>query len=225
MGATEAGAAEADRLVRRGHVVAAVDLLAGIYRTHPEAALARRLVELRHAATSAVEPGSGRTPWPAPYDDPFPNVARRVPEVSAAGLSTDLLGGAVAHHGAVLVRGLFDHEQVTRTIDATDRARAERDRSADEARDPWYRPFPSPDPRDNGLRRMVAEQAERGWPTRRPPPRRSSMISGPPGQSKSSRAISVSARVFRFSSRRCAPRSSWWPAIRTGRFSTPACGP
>jgi Phytanoyl-CoA dioxygenase (PhyH) len=153
------GMVEADRLVRRGQLVEAVDLLTSVYRTDPEPDLAIRLRDLRHAATSSFDVGPGRTPWPPGYDDPFPDVSGRVPEIGRAELTTDVLGGAVAHHGALVVRGLFDDDMVARSVEAIHRTQDERERgSANGWGTAWYRPFASPQKRDEGLRRMVAEQ-------------------------------------------------------------------
>jgi hypothetical protein len=91
----------------------------------------------------------------------------RLPEIDRPDLTTSVLGGAVAHHGALIVRGLFDDAQVTRSIGVirtaqargdertTDGAGAEAEAEAEEA---WYRPFPTTDRQTPALRRMVAEQ-------------------------------------------------------------------
>jgi hypothetical protein len=152
--------AEAEQLVARGQLVEAVDLLAEADRTHRHPAIEIRLVDLRHAAARSVDPGGGRAPWPPAYADPFPDVAGQLPEISATELTTDALGGTVAHHGCLIVRGLFDAERVARTIAAVDRASAadEAQPADDGGSDAWYRPF-SPIPNSQlGIRRMVLSQ-------------------------------------------------------------------
>jgi hypothetical protein len=153
---------QAERLVRDGRPVDAVDLLAAAYRADPTPPLAIRLIELRHDAARSLDPGPGRSPWPSPYTDPFPHVSGRLPEVTAADLTTDLLGGSVAHHGALIVRGLFDGPLVGRGVEAVRRAQMERDgrptNGEHAAGAAWYRPFPSPVKQDQVLRSMVAKQ-------------------------------------------------------------------
>lgn len=114
--------ARADALADAGDLVGAVDLLAAANRTAPDPAIEIRLVELRRAAAQGRRGGAGRTPWPPTYPDPFPEVVGVLPEIDREGFGTDVVGGAVAHHGAVVVRGLFSPAQVERCVDAIDRA-------------------------------------------------------------------------------------------------------
>jgi hypothetical protein len=149
---------EANRLLTAGRVVAAVDLLAAAYRRDPDPALAIRLIDLRQEATRSFDPGPGRSPWPPSYDDPFPLVSGQLPEIDAADLTVDLLGGAVAHHGAAVVRRLFEDGQVSRIVDSIHTAQVWRDkRAAENADSAWYRPFPCLERRDRVLRGMVTK--------------------------------------------------------------------
>jgi hypothetical protein len=150
---------EAERLIRDRRLVEAVDLLAAAYRADPAPELAIRLVELRHEAACASDPGPGRSPWPPAYRDSFPEVSGRLPEVDTAELTTDALGGAVAHHGALVVRGVLDDAQVRRSVEAIHVTQARRDAAngGGEGTE-WYRAFPVPRPQDQILRKMVAEQ-------------------------------------------------------------------
>lgn len=153
------GAAEVDRLVAEGRIVDAVDLLATAYREHRQPADAVRLVDLRHEASASLASGPGRSPWPPVYDDPFPGVSGRLPAVDRAELTTDVLGGAVAHHGALVVRGLFDGDQVARSLDTIRTAERHRDELPVGGRgDEWFRPFPVSEQRDRVLRKMVADK-------------------------------------------------------------------
>jgi hypothetical protein len=150
---------EVDRLVAEGRLVDAVDLLATEYRENRDPAAAIRLVDLRHRAAAAVEAGPGRSPWPPSYDDPFPGVAGRLPEVQRSELTADVLGGAVAHHGALVVRGLFDEHQVASGREVIQTARRRRDElPAGSQGNEWFRPFPQSEQRDRVLRKMVADK-------------------------------------------------------------------
>lgn len=161
--ATDTGArdvaAEVDRLVGEGRLVDAVDRLAAAYRDTQRPADAIRLVDLRHRASASLESGPGRSPWPPAYDDPFPEVTGRLPEVDRGDLTTDVLGGAVAHHGALVVRGLFDHAQVARGLEVIHTLWRHRDELPVGGRgNEWFRPFPLSEQPDRVLRKMVADK-------------------------------------------------------------------
>ena len=148
---------EADRLVATGRLVEAVDLLAAAYRASPDPAVAARLVDLRHQAARSYVPGTGRTPWPPGYGDPFPHVSGRLPETGIAELTADMLGGTVTHHGALIVRAMFDDTRVRRCVDAIHSAQAARDDgSAEAAESGRYRPFPTTTARQKALRERAA---------------------------------------------------------------------
>jgi hypothetical protein len=148
---------EADRLVAAGRLSDAVDRLAAGYRASADPALAIRLVDLRQEAARSYVPGPGRSPWPPAYGDSFPHLSGGLPETGAAGLTSDVLGGAVAHHGALIVRGMFDHAQVRHSVDVIDHAQAARDSGSGEAvHCGWYRPFPSDVQRHEALRERAA---------------------------------------------------------------------
>lgn len=171
-------------LIARGCLVEAVDALAAANRRAPDPALETALVALRHDAAVSVPRSAGRSPWPPVYADPFPEVSGRLPEVAAAELTTEVLGGAVAHHGALIVRGIFSADQVERTVTAIERAHRRHEAEAVEGagtagtggpvgdddgsrhgddqpfeggddEGAWYRPFPATG-HDEVLRRMVA---------------------------------------------------------------------
>lgn len=152
---------EAERLVDAGDVIAAVDLLATANRARRDPEVEVRLVDLRLAAASGGDTGPGREPWPPVYEDPFPGHAGSLPVVDRDDLTTAVVGGTVAHHGALHVRGLFSEEQVTRSIEAIDLAHAVRDAVTDGTRAPdaGYRP-PAVERamKNQVLRNMVAQQ-------------------------------------------------------------------
>jgi hypothetical protein len=162
---TAGALADAERLVGAGRAVDAVDLLAAADREHRDPDIEIRLIDLRHLATQTMDTGTGRARWPPTYDDPFPDVRGRLPEVAAADLDTAVLGGAVSHHGALVVRGLFDRERVARTISTIDRTAARRDavlnnRADSESADDlaWYRPFEPITAQNQTLRRMTGKR-------------------------------------------------------------------
>jgi len=115
--------ADVDRLVQDGNAVAALDAVAALNRAHPSPELQVRLIELRRQAAEVYRP-PGRWPWPPTLDDPFPDVVGRPPEIAARELDGALLGAAVAHHGSLLVRGLFDRDAVERSRQSIERASA-----------------------------------------------------------------------------------------------------
>jgi hypothetical protein len=146
------------RLVEQGKLTEAVDLLARINRSAPDPATQIALVDLRARAAADCTAGSGRSPWPPDYADPFPDTVGEIPEIAAVDLTTSVLGGAVAHHGALIVRHILDDRQAARTIAAIDRVQAVRDLvTADRSDQSWYRPFPAPADATKA-RGMVAQQ-------------------------------------------------------------------
>jgi hypothetical protein len=149
----------ADRLADEGRLAEAVNMLAAGYRAEPRPEHAVRLIDLRHEAALSLDPVPGRSPWPPAYADPFPEIAGQLPETAAPDLTTDVMGGAVAHHGALVVRELFDEAQVARCVHVIRSAQEAREQGPPPGPDTaWYRPFPSPEPRDRVLRNMVAGQ-------------------------------------------------------------------
>src|SRR5690554_5712617 len=96
------------------------------YLAQPSDELALRLRALRREAAEAVPPGP-REPWPPAYPDPFPGLAGRLPEITPDRLDCATVAGAVAHHGAVIVRGLLGPDDADRGADAIRRVTAARE--------------------------------------------------------------------------------------------------
>lgn len=145
--ATAAALAEAETLVGAGRVPDAIDRLAAANRMHRDPAIEIRTLRLRDEAASAIGPGPGRAPWPPVYADPFPDVVGALPEVDVTALTGDVVGGAVAHHGALIVRNLLAPADAQRVIDGIHRAEAHRaGRGRDTTPGPedaaWYDPYP-----------------------------------------------------------------------------------
>lgn len=104
--------------------------------------------------TSYSEPGTGRrrlsrltepapADWPPSYPDPFPG-ADEPPEIGPADLSSDLLGGAILHHGCLVVRELLPAGTAADLAQAAHHAFEHHDRWA-EGDDPphdadWFTP-------------------------------------------------------------------------------------
>jgi hypothetical protein len=87
-----------------------------------DAALWARIGELRlRAVPEAVAQSSPRPEWPPALDDPFPGLTG-IPEIAARELDWRIVGGAVLHHGSLLVRGLVDAGAAARMRQGIDEA-------------------------------------------------------------------------------------------------------
>ena len=64
-----------------------------------------RLAELRRDAFAELDRDLTATRWPPDFEDPFPGETGLI-ELSKAEATPELVGGAIQHHGCVLVRGL-----------------------------------------------------------------------------------------------------------------------
>ncbi len=77
------------------------------------------------------------------------------------------MGGAVAHHGGLIVRNLLAPGDAQHVLDGIHRAEAQHDRVDDDAPDDeggsWYQPYP--ESHGDNLRARVQSEAEPGWPT------------------------------------------------------------
>jgi ectoine hydroxylase-related dioxygenase (phytanoyl-CoA dioxygenase family) len=109
-----------------------------------DAEVEERLLRLRHEAYFDLH-AAPRAVWPPVFSDPFPGVEGRPPEITSAELTTEVAGGAIQHHGCLLVRGLMSPERVARLVDDTDRAFRAREDALEGApvsrTRPWYVPF------------------------------------------------------------------------------------
>ena len=122
------------------------DALRGLteaFARDPAPEVADHIVRVRHAAASKVSARSAAD-WPPARPDPFPD-HRGAPEIHRPDLTASLLGGAILHHGCLIVRGLVPRdaavgvrEMVTRSIDARDRIVENAPQPGDEH---WYRRF------------------------------------------------------------------------------------
>lgn len=109
-----------------GRLAEAVDLLAEAARAERDPEVEIRLAELRVLAGAAevASPGPAREPWPPRYADPFPDVVGSIPEIHVGDLTAEVMGGAVAHHGSVIIRGLLDPAAAAKAVEVIEQARA-----------------------------------------------------------------------------------------------------
>ena len=81
----------------------------------------RRLQALwMEAAAELAAQAVARPDWPPTLEDPFPGA--QLPEIDAEALNGDVLGGAILHHGSLIVRNLFDSATATRLRAGVDAA-------------------------------------------------------------------------------------------------------
>lgn len=106
--------------------------------TRPEQYRAKR--DLRHRQALAKGKDAGRPDWPPRYRDPAPGLQGTVPEIDAAQFSAEILGGAVEHHGALLIRNLLSEDQVADIRTLQDAIKRE-SKKAFPFDGLWYRPF------------------------------------------------------------------------------------
>lgn len=127
----------------------AIALLSAANRSSLDEATEALLVRLRHQAFAQIPRSVPTIEWPPDLPDPFPQVTGKPPEIEPSQLAADLLGGALLHHGCLLVRGLVSESHALELREDTDRSfRARRaDRSPERPADtrPWFVPF-DPDP-------------------------------------------------------------------------------
>ena len=109
-------------LASEGRRIEALAYAASHAQRLDDQALWARLGELRlQAVPELVARSAPRADWPPKLDDPFPGSVG-VPEVDARDLTWRVLGGAVLHHGSLLVRGLVDGDAAARMREGIDEA-------------------------------------------------------------------------------------------------------
>ena len=134
---------QVDELVRDGRRLDAIQILTAANHDQRDAEIERRLVSLRNEAFYDLDTTSALGSWPPPAPERFAG-ASSLPEVSAAGLTTDQVRSGIVGHGALIVRGLIPPARVRALIDDIDNAftaydaYVEGDPSDDAA---WFEPF------------------------------------------------------------------------------------
>lgn len=141
---------EARSLADQGRYAAAIDLLERVNRASPDPEVQAELVTLRRRGFDALRREGGRQDWPPSLTDPFPDLRGRLPEVGPDRLTSELVGGAILHHGALIVRGVLDPVAVAHTIATIDEAFDGYERYAAGEVDPARRFVPFDD--SDGLR-------------------------------------------------------------------------
>jgi hypothetical protein len=130
-----------EALLESGDALAAIRQATARNRASPDGRLERKLAEWRHRAFAILPTSTPRADWPPAYPDPFPGLIG-VPEIEPAALTTEMLGGAILHHGSLLVRGLLPRDQATALRANVDLALDARDAKLAGAPDsavlPWY---------------------------------------------------------------------------------------
>ena len=117
----------------------AIDALSAVEAGEPSLELECALIWLRRRLGEALRASPPAAAGDRTFVDPWPELRARPPEVRPAGLGVDQLGGAIRHHGCLLIRGLVDPTGVARLAGGLDRAFDERDRGKGRAAPTPYR--------------------------------------------------------------------------------------
>lgn len=137
-----------------------VDRLTRVNRRRRDPDIEVCLVDLRAEAARHVKPADTVEEWPPHYQDPFPDHTGGLPEVHVSELTPEVLGGAVAHHGALVIREMFDAGHVARVVAAIEQVRevrsAQEDGSGPPEQEAWFRPLGQP---DGGVLRTAIERS------------------------------------------------------------------
>ena len=141
---------DARTLAAEGRFQEAVLLGQAVNRERRDTAFERELRDWRHRCASTTQAGSGRPDWPPRLPDPWPDLVDRIPEIQRAELTATLLGGALLHHGSLIVRGLLAPERAASYVKAIERAFGGRDAGGPDA---LHDPLEPSDGRNLGLER------------------------------------------------------------------------
>ncbi|HLY48800.1 MAG TPA: phytanoyl-CoA dioxygenase family protein [Solirubrobacteraceae bacterium] len=132
-------------LEAEGRALEAIELLNDANRKRRSAQIEERLVDTRHLAFSELATGASPAPAPEPVGPGEAPEDDGMPALAASQLTPGRIAGALASHGALIVRGLADPVRAKGLAAGIDRAFRARDAAADgAARDkttPWYAEF------------------------------------------------------------------------------------
>jgi hypothetical protein len=109
--------AEAEELVAKGALLDAVDLLQTASYDRRDPLVEIRLAELRRDAFATLDRDPAASPWPPQFQDPFPGETGLI-ELPRAEATPEIVGGAIRHHGCILVRGLLDPDVAAGLVDS-----------------------------------------------------------------------------------------------------------
>lgn len=164
----KADAATAWRLAGQGQFADAVRTAEKLGQ--PEGDLAKALVGWRNRAALGLPAAQGAPVWPPAAPDPFPQLVDTIPETTPDKLTPDLVGGALLHHGSLIIRGLLDPATIEALKATIDQAFAVREEHIDRQgpQTDWYAHAPIDDPELiqnrpwQGRNSMVAADTPRG---------------------------------------------------------------
>jgi hypothetical protein len=157
--------AEAEALAARGDLLDAIDLLQGTSYAERDPLVDVRLAELRRDAFPILH-AQPATPWPLEFEDPFPGETNLI-DLPRSEATPEVVGGAIRHHGCILVRGLLDPDVAGRLVGLIERSftalEAANEGASPEQTSPWYKPLePHPDFPPN-LYNQIEERANLRW--------------------------------------------------------------
>ncbi len=159
---TEEVLAHGRALAAEGRYLDAIDYATAENQRLREAAIERQIVIWRYEAFGAIPHPPGLPDWPPNIPDPFPTVLG-VPEIQGApALTAERLGGAILHHGALIVRGLLTPQAAEPFVYGIEKALAAREKfvggDADSEDECWYSRFPLAPESRNHFARAFAEE-------------------------------------------------------------------
>lgn len=99
-------------LAKQGRLIEAIAAATAQNRIQPDEDLERLLVDWRMRARPSLRQASPGPTWQRDIQDPFPGLSG-LPEISARELTTQVMAGAIVHHGALLVRGLISANEAS----------------------------------------------------------------------------------------------------------------
>jgi hypothetical protein len=137
----------ADELVDNGQLLDAIEALRIANRESSDAAVERRLAEVRYAAFDELEQRSAFETWPVMMTDLDADGPAHIPETTPAGLDADVVRRSILAHGSLLVRGLVDRDRVAAFVAGIDEAlaaRAEGRPGTPRKEQPWFVPLSLP---------------------------------------------------------------------------------
>lgn len=145
---------EAGDLAARGCPDEAIDMLTAANRESRSVEIERLLVRLRHESVKSRQSSVDRATATARAeeilsrigraDDPFPEVRGKPPEVTPSQLTSELVRGAIQHHGSLVVRGFIEGDRADLLAKYTDFAlesAAKLGSKEKQGPDEWYAPL------------------------------------------------------------------------------------
>jgi Phytanoyl-CoA dioxygenase (PhyH) len=149
---------EVDALEADGRLLEAIDALRAS-GAPDDLEVARRLLRLRYEAFGRLDRDRAPGAWPPAWSDPRPDVAGP-PELDPSELSAETVGGAIRHHGSVIVRQMAPPAVVRALTDGIEASFAaidawvEAGRTA-EATSEWFVPFATDEGQKPAMREWV----------------------------------------------------------------------